>query len=626
MAEAALTSAMDAMDLQALRDAIAEHADAISDTQTLKDARALRDRLAKAARKAAKKGSSTAEKDESWVVCEGCAVRVGKEHRVVCKCTRVVFCTEECAEQCIASGRHDCPGPPTADDFAELFRVADEAHKSAKFKAEHASIMRRMGIGTEDGPKMPTLDEMMRCADAGNAACAYLAGIQLSQRQLMVDFRAGVLQSDALAVKYLTQAAEAGIGLAMYSLSNKYQEGDGVRKNVRTSRTWLWKAALVGSDSARDTLDRLCLLSKEVKSHSESLDKFMSSGKLPPGAGPVHMQGPNLGTLLLALKPNLAAHNFTLPPPQHSHTGGVADASCTGPILGTDAIRANDRTLERARARGNTICLAYGRRGTENAETTRLTLEGASDQRLIGNERFKLLVPVEDAFCDELSLSSIESWKRSARDIGIEVNCVHSRGKPLRVCNDCILHGAERLRAAARGQVALSLAEKLEGRGFVAIYRNGDDELVRETFKDYSLGEVETMLACLAADRHCHVLAHPLFIAQDPNLLWPTLFYHGSVRAAMSFVAPHINWVQVIGSPASQPQRQPLLPAPWDMTLRRCGNEDCNVLEVKAGDKSKAMLVCAKCSRRRYCCRGCQRIDWKIHKLECATTTPVELA
>jgi len=338
--------------------------------------------------------------------------------------------------------------------------------ENARFQAEHERIMQQMGIGTDDGPKSPELEEMMRCADAGNAACAYQAGIILSRRFSAAAEATSVLQSDAAAVRYLNQAAEAGIGLAMQSLGNKYQEGDGVRKNLRTSMDWLWKAALVGSTDAKETLDRICLLTKEIKAHYESLDNFITTRKLPPGASVV-MPGPNLGTLLLELKPDLAARGFCLARPSHNHTGGAASPDSMSPIVGTDAMLRLDRTLERARARGNNIRVTYGRRGTENPEVTRQMLQGASDRRLIDNERFQQLKPVATGLCDAVTSADVESWKHSVRTLGIDVSCMHHGREAQRICISCVNQAIERLDAAARGAVALNLAEVVDDRGYL---------------------------------------------------------------------------------------------------------------------------------------------------------------
>ena len=37
-------------------------------------------------------------------------------------------------------------------------------------------------------------------------------------------------------------------------------------------------------------------------------------------------------------------------------------------------------------------------------------------------------------------------------------------------------------------------------------------------------------------------LAHPLFVAQDPNFVWPLIEYHGTIRAALEYVAPYEDW------------------------------------------------------------------------------------
>jgi hypothetical protein len=175
----------------------------------------------------------------------------------------------------------------------------------------------------------------------------------------------------------------------------------------------------------------------------------------------------------------------------------------------------------------------------------------------------------------------------------------------------------ERLDAIARGAVVLSLDEDLEERGQAAIFRDRDGSLKIETWKRYSEGEAECVLAILAASGMPPYIS-PLFIAQDPNFLWPIIAYHGSVRAAVEFVAPHIDWSEIIGPARENSEEQvPVIPGSRPgKYLRKCGNGFCCNLEHY---RSETFKYCSRCERRKYCSPGCQRDDWALHKLECGS-------
>jgi hypothetical protein len=179
----------------------------------------------------------------------------------------------------------------------------------------------------------------------------------------------------------------------------------------------------------------------------------------------------------------------------------------------------------------------------------------------------------------------------------------------------CEEDAIERLDAIARGAVVLSLDEDLPHRGQAAIFRDRNGSLKIETWKTYSGGEAECALAVLAASGMPSYVS-PIFVAQDPNFLWPLIADHGSIRAAVEFVAPHIDWNDKIGAAKENAQEQiPVIPdCRPGKYLRKCGNGFCNNLELY---KSETFQYCSGCNRRKYCCVGCQRDDWAIHKREC---------
>lgn len=110
--------------------------------------------------------------------------------------------------------------------------------------------------------------------------------------------------------------------------------------------------------------------------------------------------------------------------------------------------------------------------------------------------------------------------------------------------------------------------------------------------------------------------AYPLFIAQDPNFFWSLIYDHGCIRAALEFVAPHIDWDERIG-PVKENiiAKIPIIPGckPGDY-MRKCGNNFCSNLELYS---SKDFQKCANCERRFYCSEECIHADWPVHKFEC---------
>jgi len=136
-----------------------------------------------------------------------------------------------------------------------------------------------------------------------------------------------------------------------------------------------------------------------------------------------------------------------------------------------------------------------------------------------------------------------------------------------------------------------------------------------ETWKNYCCGEAECALALLVASGMSPYCA-PLFIAQDPNFYWPLIANHGSIRAALEFVAPHMDWNQKLG-PAKEKlsEQEPLVKNTRPgKCLRKCGNPLCTNLEKYSANRYS---TCRGCKRRSYCCKDCQRADWPFHKQEC---------
>jgi hypothetical protein len=161
-----------------------------------------------------------------------------------------------------------------------------------------------------------------------------------------------------------------------------------------------------------------------------------------------------------------------------------------------------------------------------------------------------------------------EIWKSLA--------CITIRAVLIIACRACIVDARERLEVVSRGSVALSLQESLESRGHTAIFRLADGTVKSESFKDYGRGEVECGLAALVAsevaDCYDPHVVHPLFVAQDPNLFWSLVLNHGSIRAALEYVAPHVDWDKKVGRVKSPLEQVPIIRrVGWThSSLKRC--------------------------------------------------------
>jgi hypothetical protein len=614
-------------------------------------------------------------KEEAAAVCAACRVACPKKHEP-CVCTRVIFCSGACRQRALADGSHACTGAPSRRvNLAEQAREALRAEGSTGHfdneagHKEMALVSRQ--LSRPGGPLRPEVDEYVRCAenadlpDEQRSACAYHAGLAFKRRMLgraqiapgaagralmsqrhattsnlvaglgAVTFdssgseQVGVLEANELSFKYLSQAAQGGLGVAMQSLADNYEKGCGVRASMRMCREWYWRACLAQSVGAAAILDSKSVLVNEMMATLDMLGDM--ERRLAPGQGCIS-GGPNLCSLVLALHPDLAEKRFKLPPfaatAPSQHVGAAPRrGTCAAPLIGRSLIQAFAQQCDGLARRGSPVECAYGRRGIA-AQATALSLGAAS--RSLDAQLFTL--PPPPALRELYDDDEVRAWEGAAAFADFRVVCVHQNAQEHRndggaSCRQCLKAGRARMAAVATGSVAISLSEELQGRGHLVIFRGSDGEATSETFKDYGRGEVEVALAALALSHVGVLLAHPLFVCQDPNLFWPLILSHGTIRAALEYVAPHLDWAHLGPLLPPLPADPLIAGAASGDVLRRCGSDVCLRLEADEGkgDFSK----CARCRRRRYCSLGCQRADWNLHKSECkqvADASPTEPA
>ena len=136
--------------------------------------------------KEARMGGKKKGKSEAAGVCAACKSATSSKSHVVCVCTRVVFCSAACQQR--GDGSHVCQGAPNQRvDLAARARemLAAESTRghfdNREGRAEMQAVESQMGVGQPGGPQRPDLSEYVRCADAGNLACAYQAGLWTRQ-------------------------------------------------------------------------------------------------------------------------------------------------------------------------------------------------------------------------------------------------------------------------------------------------------------------------------------------------------------------------------------------------------------------------------------------------------------
>jgi hypothetical protein len=218
----------------------------------------------------------------------------------MCMCTRVVFCSEACRTRVLSDGgAHalECTGPPAVERNTTLaalqHMVSDwsrtKPEKGGRWDEEYRRTVTGpiLRLGGELGGQSRTLQDFVDLADAGSVECAYMAGVQHKHRvtgvrpggkggQMVVESSTelpGVLTTDELAFKYLSQAAHGGHGLAMQSLADCYEAGTGIRADQRLCREWLWRSTLHKSAGAFLMLDQRSVLGKEHYAQVMNLER-----------------------------------------------------------------------------------------------------------------------------------------------------------------------------------------------------------------------------------------------------------------------------------------------------------------------------------------------------------------
>jgi uncharacterized C2H2 Zn-finger protein len=203
-----------------------------------------------------------------------------------------------------------------------------------------------------------------------------------------------------------------------------------------------------------------------------------------------------------------------------------------------------------------------------------------------------------------------------ADKLHLEVDCVHQKSvtkssspaMQYLVCPKCGDLAKERLDAVRTGAYAISLYEEVEDHGRSVIYFDAlSNSRKEETFRNYTRFEVLTFLYSLSREMldvsAKAVYSHPFFLSMDANLFWPSIFYFGSIRAALAVAAPDIMWDERLEYAVPRSARMIDNSAEdgfgaYGTKVMKCGHSLCFVLNT--GD-SEIFMKCGKCKGRYYC-------------------------
>ncbi|KAH8065604.1 hypothetical protein JL721_8157 [Aureococcus anophagefferens] len=366
------------------------------------------------------------------------------------------------------------------------------------------------------------------------------------------------------ATALLEAAAEAGCAPAMVPLALRLLDQGG---DAREAESWLWRGARLGCDVAARALDERCQLSADVRSVlAAARDGAFSAAPPPKSRGAMRTMLADkaaLGSLVLCLRKH-ALPTCLL----DKLLGRPAALACAAAVRDFETLAENAADERRVR-----VIVAYGRalsaaehdrevprsRGPSRAAPTCGPCSGRARRRRRRHDAGRVGQAVDSTAWD---------WRTT---------CAHERKKTSTPhCAACLRGSAPRRRRGS--DLGLSVDAHREVHD--AAYARADGAVAHEPFARYAMGEVDSVLALLAAAPEADALLHPLFIASDPNLLWPALYFYGSLANALRAFRPD--------APASVPPHRPLV----------CGVADGEPLILACGARGGLcrQLRCGKCS------------------------------
>ena len=112
----------------------------------------------------------------------------------------------------------------------------------------HASAQDSPPVSCADLYSRSPLEDLLRCADGGNARAQSALGLKYS-------VGAGVPEDDVEAVRWYRLAAEQGHAGAQLGLGTMYSNGDGVPEDAVLAYMWWHLSAAQGNGSAQEAMD-----------------------------------------------------------------------------------------------------------------------------------------------------------------------------------------------------------------------------------------------------------------------------------------------------------------------------------------------------------------------------------
>ena len=557
--------------------------------------------------------------------CRECGKNIKNAKKaLLCKCKIFFFCDTAC----LASSDHftACTEkePPTKFELKPFIQALSNKAGDTKQKPNMVTLNRKLEgfMDTVDHP-----DQIRTLAMADDPMAAWLVGTSYSNRIAMVaegnknvphfhmmpasDLEKSVGETDEQAIKWFEIAAKGGLPQGMASLACKLWAENGLKTDKRMAFYWMAKAWETG-EMDRDVWEEIenkGYLANEAK--ATYLTVINNADILRQNLHPTTVIGPNLSSLLLAARHQKLEMWLKIPGFEGNTPNGHTLYSCSW----------IKKLFNLCQSKSLRLTFVAGRAGTCGA-TTKMCLEKERD---VNNVVFRQ--GEKDESCidlEQVNKFSPDCWAAMERTKYL-VTCLHTDDKLAGECLQCLQDCKQRSQAVAQGSYSLSITEVIPSYGYGARYTTEKEAIVQEVYKAYSKPEICCILQCFLTNP---ADLHPLFLAEDPNLYWPMIWYYGTAYNAILECCGDKIVKKVYGK-LKQYRSQNLAKANLPMMLKpdalivfpdsaagemriACGSEVCPKLDHK-----EKFNKCLGCRIRRYCSHLCQKEDWGKHQKEC---------
>ena len=571
-----------------------------------------------------RKESRAIAKDELIVVkkCSECKRKIKNVKKsFLCKCKKNLYCSIDCKK----GSHHKCDGPDIL--ISEFFETIKMERASVvyedKVTRRHKEAMKNYQKKSKEEIEqlIESKDPLMAFVIATAYSSRLTAKNENDKKSLFYmpseDLHKSKAETDEIALKWFEVAAKGGLVEAMISLGHKIVWPNTLNADARLGLFWFARAIDTGAYLAPESLELFETKSVLIGEMSvwEPTEK-LNYKEVVDGFAP---SGPNLGTMLLATRfkeiqewkgKTFNGGNFY--PFKMFMTVVKGVKSCPKDVRFVAGRAGCSKNIRKCVVEERSIHNAVFRQGERGTKENGVLHDTEQVNKLLETHNMALMKLDRD------------TWYVKERTLWLTM-CFHMGEEcptPAGCCVQCQQDAVQRTNAVAAGLFSISISETLPDYGYGAQYLTADGQMVLETFKRYSQPEICCVLQCLMSNP---ADLHPQWVAEDPNLYWPIIWYYGSVYSAlMTCCGPKLvkkiygktsqyrsNKI-LTGSP-SFPHTDNAFPsyAVGEMRMA-CGNESCPKL-----DHNEKFLKCAGCKVRYYCNEECQKADWKQHKKEC---------